>query len=132
MADHYPTELRSIGVAGRVGRVGRLLGAAALAVFAVVKLLFALGRTKVRYATPSSRHSSSKQHALVWAPGVVATVVAALAAVVTVGWLVRNWTTRPTRRSWWLIFSVVVFAGAWTAVTTTLNTPNYWMGGTIR
>ena len=125
MADHYPTELRSTGVAGRVGRVGRLLGAAALAVFAVVELLFALGRTKVRYATPSSRHSSSTQHALVWAPGVVAAVVAALAVVVTVGWLVRNWTTRPTRRSWWLIFSVIVFAGAWTAVTATLDTPNY-------
>ncbi len=50
----------------------------------------------MHYVTPPVRPGSTvQQRSIVWGPGVVAAVVALLAVLSCMGWLILNWVTRP-------------------------------------
>lgn len=107
-------------------RLHQLITAAALVVSAVAVLLVALTLTTNSYVLPSPRPGGiSPKHTAVWAPGVVAAVVAALAVLGSVGWLILNCITRPPSRLRWLISGLVLLAGVWTFATATLDRPNF-------
>lgn len=107
-------------------RGGRVAGAAVLLLAAVVVLLMAQRLISLHYSTPQGPPGGTlSHHSIVWGPGVAATVLAAVAVLSSVGWLIANWVTRPPGRFWWLFGGLVLLAGIWTAVTGTMDTPKF-------
>lgn len=126
MTGQRPSQVSPASAAPDARRPGRVAGAAALMLAAVLVLLVAQDWIALHYVTPPVRPGSTvQQRSIVWGPGVVAAVVALLAVLSCMGWLILNWVTRPPRRFWWLVAGLVVLAGVWTAATITLDTPKF-------
>ena len=93
---------------------------------AVVVLLMAQRSFTLVHLTPSARPGNiPQQHSVVWGPGVIATGLALLAVLSSLGWLIANWVSRPAVRLWWLFVGLVLVAGVWTAATSTMDTPKF-------
>lgn len=104
----YETELIAIGT-----RALRTVGAAVLIMIALVGLFGGVAFIRIEHSLPDSA-SGARQVSVVWGPGIAATVLAGVALLGSIGWLVWNLRTRPRVR-WWLP-AVVLVAGTFVVV----------------
>lgn len=110
----------------RPRRVPSRIAAAALMLIAVIVLAVALNRTTLSYATPMGPNRVPNSNTVVWTPGVLAALASSIAVLASMALAVRSWTARTVGPYWWWVTAgLLLVAGVWITITTTLTTPSY-------
>lgn len=114
------------GSLNHTGRPIRIVASAVLIVVAALSLLGAISISTIRYALPAEPGTDVlPSGTAVWAPGVATAVLAGLVLLGSVGWLIWNVRTGPSRRGWLLASGLVLATFIVVFVVARLPTPSF-------